>query len=221
MIFRRCTIIGTDYNHPASELEKEFSKPGDPALPLIPNQKLIEDLGQLTDRSLKFSSNSQRMQEFLLVLAICNTVVVSSQPHHDLMNASGVIEETTPRIGKLVKSNNDNSNSMSNGHSSHSIADRYTRLAESRSITPSPPPNSMTPLALKAQQHIPSLSPISSSAETTPTSESPTLKIKTIGNNISPTKRAKSIITSKISSLSSILNNRSNNRKLMTLTKQK
>lgn len=219
MIFRRCTIIGTDYNHPASELEKEFSKPGDPALPLIPNLKLIEDLGQLTDRSLKFSSNSQRMQEFLLVLAICNTVVVSSQPHHDLMNASGVIEETTPRIGKLAKSNNDSS--MSNGHSSHSIADRYTRLAESRSITPSPPPNSMTPLALKQQQHIPSLSPISSSAETTPTSESPTLKIKTIGNNVTPTKRAKSIITSKISSLSSILNNRSNNKKLMTLTKQK
>lgn len=219
MIFRRCTIIGTDYNHPASELEKEFSKPGDPALPLIPNLKLIEDLGQLTDRSLKFSSNSQRMQEFLLVLAICNTVVVSSQPHHDLMNASGVIEETTPRIGKLAKSNNDSS--MSNGHSSHSIADRYTRLAESRSITPSPPPNSMTPLALKQQQHVPSLSPISSSAETTPTSESPTLKIKTIGNNVTPTKRAKSIITSKISSLSSILNNRSNNKKLMTLTKQK
>lgn len=221
MIFRRCTIIGTDYNHPASELEKEFSKPGDPALPLIPNQKLIEDLGQLTDRSLKFSSNSQRMQEFLLVLAICNTVVVSSQPHHDLMNASGVIEVSTPRIGKLVKSNNENSNSMSNGHSSHSITDRYTRLAESRSITPSPPPNSMTPLALKQQQHIPSLSPISSSAETTPTSESPTLKIKTIGNNVTPTKRAKSIITSKISSLSSILNNRSNNKKLMNLTKQK
>lgn len=219
MIFRRCTIIGTDYNHPASELEKEFSKPGDPALPLIPNLKLIEDLGQLTDRSLKFSSNSQRMQEFLLVLAICNTVVVSSQPHHDLMNASGVIEETTPRIGKLAKSNNDSS--MSNGHTSHSIADRYTRLAESRSITPSPPPNSMTPLALKQQQHVPSLSPISSSAETTPTSESPTLKIKTIGNNVTPTKRAKSIITSKISSLSSILNNRSNNKKLMTLTKQK
>lgn len=219
MIFRRCTIIGTDYNHPASELEKEFSKPGDPALPLIPNLKLIEDLGQLTDRSLKFSSNSQRMQEFLLVLAICNTVVVSSQPHHDLMNASGVIEETTPRIGKLAKPNNDSS--MSNGHSSHSIADRYTRLAESRSITPSPPPNSMTPLALKQQQHVPSLSPISSSAETTPTSESPTLKIKTIGNNVTPTKRAKSIITSKISSLSSILNNRSNNKKLMTLTKQK
>lgn len=216
MIFRRCTIIGTDYNHPASELEKEFSKPGDPALPLTPNQKLVEDLTQLTDRSLKFSTNSQRMQEFLLVLAICNTVVVSSQPHHDLMNASGVIEDTTPRI-KLVKSNNE----MSNGHSSHSIADRYTRLAESRSITPSPPPNSMTPLALKTQQHIPSLSPISSSAETTPTSESPTLKIKTIGNNVTPTKRAKSIITSKISSLSSMLNNRSNNKKLMTLTKQK
>lgn len=220
MIFRRCTIIGTDYNHPASELEKEFSKPGDPALPLIPNQKLIEDLNQLTDRSLKFSSNSQRMQEFLLVLAICNTVVVSSQPHHDLMNASGIIEDSTPRI-KLVKSNNENSSSMSNGHSSHSITDRYTRLTESRSITPSPPPNSMTPLALKTQQHIPSLSPISSSAETTPTSESPTLKIKSIGNNVTPTKRAKSIITSKISSLSSILNNRSNNKKLMTLTKQK
>lgn len=31
------------------------------------------------------------MQDFFLLLAVCNTVIVAKYPHHDHMNASGVI----------------------------------------------------------------------------------------------------------------------------------
>lgn len=89
MLFRRCVVNGKDYNHPASEMEKAYSKPGSPAPPLIPNISLLDDMAQ---PGQFLTQNTQRIQEFLLVLAICNTVVVSAAPHRDLMNASGIIE---------------------------------------------------------------------------------------------------------------------------------
>ena len=92
MLFRRCTVNGTDYNHPPSELEKAYSKPGSPAPPLIANASLISDMTNINASGLFLSQNSQRIQEFLVVLAICNTVIVSAAPHRDLMNASGIIE---------------------------------------------------------------------------------------------------------------------------------
>lgn len=116
------------------------------------------------------------------------------------MNASGVIEAKDDASVTIVQP------------SEYNVGDRYTRLTESRSITPSPPPNVPNMLSVKPQ-HIPSLSPISSSAETTPTSESPQMNSKTLDQNISPTKRAR--FTSKISNFSSILNNRINTKKLV------
>lgn len=73
MLFRRCTVGGQDYSH---------SGDGEN---LLPSSRLKEDLLIGTFR--------QHLQEFLIVLAICNTVVVNSQPHYDTMNSSGVIEE--------------------------------------------------------------------------------------------------------------------------------
>lgn len=90
MLFRRCTINGVDYNHPPSELEEEYSKPGAPAPPIIVNAKLSEDMCNTNGQY--FTESACRIQEFLTVLAICNTVVVSATPHRDMMNASGVIE---------------------------------------------------------------------------------------------------------------------------------
>lgn len=52
---------------------------------LLPCSRLKEDL--------LISTFRHRLQEFLIVLATCNTVVVNTQPHHDSMNSSGVIEE--------------------------------------------------------------------------------------------------------------------------------
>lgn len=92
MLFRRCVINGIDYNHPPSELEKAYSKPGSPAPPLVANTTLLSDMANLSASGLFLTQNSQRIQEFLVVLAICNTVIVSAAPHRDLMNASGIIE---------------------------------------------------------------------------------------------------------------------------------
>ena len=166
MIFRRCTIAGVDYNHPPSEEEK-ISLPNAPIPPVVPNTNLQNDLTQ-TDAG-RASQHSQRCREFFSVLAICNTVLVAELPHRDNMNASGVIEEE-------------------HGMSQPLITDNYLRLSESRSITPSPPQNSL--LALRPTQHVPSLSPISSSAESSPESDSPPMPIKAL----TPTDRVRSIV---------------------------
>lgn len=81
-------------------------------------------------------------------------------------------------------------------------------------MTPSPPPLTGTGAVSIKHQHIPSLSPISSSAESTPQTKSPQLKVKSLSNSLSPTAKAKTIITSKISSLTSILNNRAHNKRI-------
>jgi len=73
MLFRRCAIGDQDYSHMGDNEN------------LLPCPRLKEDLLIGTFR--------HRLQEFLIVLATCNTVVVNSQPHHDIMNSSGVIEE--------------------------------------------------------------------------------------------------------------------------------
>lgn len=97
MLFRRCAVGGQDYSH------------GGDGENLIPSSRLKEDLLIGTFR--------HHLQEFLIVLAICNTVVVNSQPHHDTMNSSGVIEKP-----------------QRNGEE----PGRYTRMIDSRSLTPSP-----------------------------------------------------------------------------------
>lgn len=221
MLFRNCIINGNDYNHPASEVEKAYSKPGSPAPPVLPNTKLLEDMRSLMTTQY-FSPNAQRMQDFLLVMAICNTVVVGSKPHRDIMNASGVIEAQQDGNYSIAStsitsrsSDNTITVNVSNGTPSSISNDRYTRLLESRSVTPSPPPNLGFPLP--TQNHIPSLSPISSSNETTPTSESPPLKAKNANNNgsgVSPTGRAKAVLNSKINSLAAFINSKGQLRKL-------
>ncbi|CAL7937067.1 unnamed protein product [Xylocopa violacea] len=97
MLFRRCAVGGQDYSHTGDGEN------------LVPSSRLKEDLLIGTFR--------HHLQEFLIVLAICNTVVVNSQPHYDTMNSSGVIEEP-----------------QKNGEE----GGRYTRMINSRSLTPSP-----------------------------------------------------------------------------------
>nr|XP_033341873.1 probable phospholipid-transporting ATPase VA [Megalopta genalis] len=97
MLFRRCAVGGQDYSH-TGEGEN-----------LMPSSRLKEDL--------LISTFRHNLQELLVVLAICNTVVVNSQPHYDTMNSSGVIEEP-----------------QKNGDETG----RYTRMIEARSLTPSP-----------------------------------------------------------------------------------
>ncbi|XP_032311297.1 phospholipid-transporting ATPase VA isoform X1 [Drosophila ananassae] len=238
MIFRRCVVNGADYNHPPSELEKMYSKPGAPAPPLLPNDNLISDMAQLAPGSY-LAPPAQRIQEFLMVLAICNTVIVGAAPHRDLMNASGIIEvqqtgcspatlKLTKQRQKLLASTTTTTTTTTilNGPAPQQPAsipaDRYIRLAESRSVTPSPPPNLL--FALPAQSHQPTLSPISSSAESSPNSESespsPPMKSKALSNSISPTGRAKAVFNSKITSIATFLNGKTQGKRMkMTSTK--
>ncbi|XP_068140555.1 phospholipid-transporting ATPase VD isoform X1 [Drosophila tropicalis] len=230
MIFRRCVVNGADYNHPESELEKMYTKPGAPAPPIVPNENLIDDMTQLTGAYL--TPNAQRIQEFLVVLAICNTVIVSAAPHRDIMNASGIIEVqqsgSSPGNLKHIKrganhllastTTTTTTTTILNGTPQPASipADRYTRLAESRSVTPSPPPNLL--FAMPTQNHQPTLSPISSSAESSPNSESespsPPMKSKSLSNSISPTGRAKAVINSKITSIATFLNAKTQGKRL-------
>lgn len=107
MLFRKCTINGVDYNHTPSELEEAYSKPGMPAPPIVVNSKLTENMRASYDNQ-SFTKQAQRIQEFFLVLSICNTVIVSATPHHDMMNASGMIESREDKNVKVAKENDSN-----------------------------------------------------------------------------------------------------------------
>ncbi|XP_059487582.1 phospholipid-transporting ATPase VA isoform X2 [Neocloeon triangulifer] len=170
MIFRRCTIDGIDYNHPPIA-ELQNLRPG-VTTPIHPNMRLQEEIQALergmrlsidsahTTRTLK-STHEQRVQEFFVLLALCNTVVVAKHPHHDSMNASGVIE--SPSVINIEVQSQVSSLSHSK---TNSVVDKYSRLNESRSVTPSPT-STIRPriLDLTGQS---SLSPICSSSESTP-----------------------------------------------------
>lgn len=69
-------------------------RPGAP-VPLLVNTQLQEELHQLDVRhvpershlsDLRQVTHAQRIQEFLLLLAVCNTVVVSRHPHRDTVS---------------------------------------------------------------------------------------------------------------------------------------
>lgn len=206
MVFRRCTIAGVDYNHAQSEEEKINTLPNAPLPPVVPNPNLQTDLNHC-DTNGQPSMHALRCREFLTVLALCNTVVVSESPHVDHMNASGFIE-----------GNADDSAVTQVKPSDPLMTDHYLRLSESRSITPSPPLPTTSQLA--KIHHVPSLSPISSSAESSPESDSPPMRIKAI----TPTGRVRSIIdhVSKMPIASKILSSSKNGvKKFQISTKHK
>ncbi|KAJ4435962.1 hypothetical protein ANN_18585 [Periplaneta americana] len=161
MIFRRCTIAGVDYNHPPPENVQNLKlRPGAP-MPLMVNPQLQEelhhlDVHQVSERGnmsdMRHVPHSQRIQEFLLLLAVCNTVVVSRHPHHDIpilspINSSSETTPTTesppmapaskqvnrpkllnvPSLLLVGSSKKSSSNKSGNSHTSHQ-----------RSATPSP-----------------------------------------------------------------------------------
>ncbi|XP_057668206.1 phospholipid-transporting ATPase VD isoform X2 [Diorhabda carinulata] len=170
MIFRRCAIAGLDYEH---VLENEGNGSGETSnlcCSVAVNSRLMSELGGIFADQVSISNNnhSSRIEEFLLLLAICNTVVCAKHPHHDLMNASGVIEDTS--FDKLEQNSSENS-STSTASQSVTSNDKYSRLEESRSVTPSPPLNSYL-FDSKRHQHVPTLSPIDS-IESSPSFETP------------------------------------------------
>lgn len=121
MLFRKCTVNGADYNHAASELEKDFLKPGAPLPPIMINSHLVDDM-VASYFSSSYTKSAERIQEFFLVLSICNTVIVSETPHRDTMNASGMIE--TPR--SIPRSMLNGNNGVLSGNKSYfSLIDSF------------------------------------------------------------------------------------------------
>ncbi|KAF8795476.1 phospholipid-transporting ATPase VB-like isoform X2 [Argiope bruennichi] len=121
MVFRRCTIGGVDYDHErrmsgtsngdestydaAKPLEDSNAK-GD----LILNSSLQEELSKIeiqlyvdsaATEGTHLTSDCQRIQDFFLLLAVCNTVVVAKHPHKDQMNSSGLFLNLTPTPHRL------------------------------------------------------------------------------------------------------------------------
>ena len=110
MVFKRCTIGGSDYAHksvsrtvesiPSNRDDCPFSKDNQSGRAIIPvNPALSERLNSIDmqacidnhDVSMAQNEQAKQVQDFFLLLAICNTVIVAKYPHHDHMNASGVI----------------------------------------------------------------------------------------------------------------------------------
>lgn len=165
MVFRRCTIAGVEYNHPHLEDEDKDKLKSGGSLSVLVNPQMQEDLMQealFGDSCLVPQHiHAARVQEFLILLAICNTVVVTHHPHYDMMNASGVIVPA-PMVFQPPKSKK--SNSKTNVTDPENLRqnltnDRYARLTESRSVTPSPPLHEHTVLSdISCNSNVPSFS---------------------------------------------------------------
>ncbi|XP_049888099.1 phospholipid-transporting ATPase VA [Pectinophora gossypiella] len=130
MVFRRCTVGGVDYDHPPgppAEPSPDLPPIVTPITKVSPNRRMLQHVIDNNE-----AQHTQKVREFLLILALCNTVVVS-QPHVDKMQLTG--------------SNVSSHKTRANG--THRTNDKYSRLTESRSTTPSPPPNTTSPLRIR------------------------------------------------------------------------
>ncbi|XP_072941971.1 phospholipid-transporting ATPase VD [Epargyreus clarus] len=135
MVFRRCTVGGVDYDHPPgppAEPSPDLPPIVTPITNVSPNRRMLQHLLDSND-----AQHTQKVREFLLILAVCNTVVVS-QPHVDDMQLSG---SSAGDKFPAEKPSRSNGTLRSN--------DKYSRLTESRSTTPSPPPSTASPLRLR------------------------------------------------------------------------
>ncbi|XP_026466761.1 probable phospholipid-transporting ATPase VD isoform X2 [Ctenocephalides felis] len=135
MVFRRCTISGIDYRHIVNK-DLRSKAVIDVQTAIKPNSRLMQDLEKLNSSSTS-DSHSRRLQDFLLVLALCNTVVVSRSPHQDFMNASGVIESINSPVSGESKCAN-NAIEQLDISEQFPRKNKYARLMDLRSVTPSP-----------------------------------------------------------------------------------
>ena len=91
MVFKRCALLGKDFNH------NSYSVGNSARAVIPPNPELAEHLNNLDIQVLVEGTESNlspmcaTMREFFILLAVCNTVVVSKTPKRDTMDARGVI----------------------------------------------------------------------------------------------------------------------------------
>lgn len=110
MMFRRCSVAGKDFKHKQPTQAEELRyKTSSSCPPIRVNEKLGEKLNMAAqklsslhteDISEEHRRDIQKVYDFFMILATCNTVQVAKHPHHDNMNASGLI------VGGAVPSGN-------------------------------------------------------------------------------------------------------------------
>merc|ERR1740124_1177074 len=175
--------------------------PVNPKLAEKMNAMDIQLLVEGKDAKSKLSPMAMCMQEFFLLLAVCNTVIVAKHEHRDTMNASGVICSTPGTANSTLTRPSRNTNTTL----TTILGSPSPPAPPSRSETPSPPPSivstvsssagltnsttAATPLTNNLHRRprlldfLPAgtrpLSPIHSSAETTPC-ESPSTRQKSL-----------------------------------------
>merc|ERR1719239_1841639 len=207
MVFKRCSIAGQEFGHNSFSCR-------DSSRAVIPTNPRLEAALHQLELSLVVDPDpvpplAALAQEFFLLLAVCNTVIVASHPHRDTMNASGVICETTPGTADstLTRPARNATNASANATNMSANATQLTTISASPP-TPSPasPPPSIvstvsstaaltartdhtdsgsTPLTNAKPYKRPRfldfrpLSPIQSSAETTP-AESPSSRHRSL-----------------------------------------
>ncbi|XP_038213757.1 probable phospholipid-transporting ATPase VD isoform X3 [Zerene cesonia] len=149
MVFRRCTVGGVDYDHPPgpdAEPSAELPPIVTPITKVSPNRRMLQHLLDSND-----AQHTQKVREFLLILAVCNTVVVS-QPHVDSLSNSTTSDQfrsqKSSRANGTLRSNDKSITIQVCGSISRALL-RYARLTESRSTTPSPPPSTTSPLRIR------------------------------------------------------------------------
>lgn len=149
MIFQRCSINDVDYSHPPIiHPEGSSEKQGSSHLDSFSlNTQLQEDLSAIEvpliytqprhhqPPALLQNSPQERMMDFFLTLAACNTVVVAKHPHHDQMNASGMI----------VPNNSANTSEVDNASFSSFLSNSWAPARVLREMWPFPRP--LSPIA--------------------------------------------------------------------------
>jgi hypothetical protein len=149
-------------------------------------QLLIE--GKDTSK-LRMHPQAGLCQDFFLLLAVCNTVIVAKYPHRDQMNASGVIcSSTSVGLGGLggrssrkpsVPSITEDSSSYIIGNPSDSQFYNNDPTTSSEAAGPLQPEPSLTPKRSTRFFFNNPLSPIASSPETSPpSSPTPTASVR-------------------------------------------
>ncbi|KAK6168454.1 hypothetical protein SNE40_020985 [Patella caerulea] len=139
MEFKSCTIGGIDYPHlPGDENKSEISDLGSKVSVPSRNSSVLENLRlepalqrelsnmclrSLDSVELVIPRHVQRVQEFFLLMAVCNTVVVSHHPHEDNIDESGFL--TDPQFVGGIASRIDQP------------LDKYSRLSQSSTPTSS------------------------------------------------------------------------------------
>ena len=148
MVFKRCSIAGQDFGHNSFSCR-------DSSRAVIPTNPRLEAALHQLELSLVVEPHpvpalAALAQEFFLLLAVCNTVIVASHPHRDTMNASGVICETTPGTADSTLTrptrNATNASTMSAANATtlttiSASPPTPSPASPSRSSSPSPPPS--------------------------------------------------------------------------------